>query len=283
MCFDWIFKSKKGYKLFNLENKTTMFSRDVKFYETVFPFKIKKFSSNNFENENTLNHKNFFDQLFFDEPNISSPNDEEREHNDGDGSSDFGPVTNVHHNDDSSDDNSGSDEGSTATPVDNHTSPEGNTQPNQNLRRSTRETNLPRKYNDFIVEGKVKYGFEKYVNYSFLNCENYDFVSSLNKSVEPSCYKHAINDPNWREAMNLEMEALNKNNTWVITELPPDRKPIGNKWVYKIKYKSNGEIERYKARLVAKGYSQKEGIDYDETFSPVVKHVTIRCVITLAV
>ncbi|GKA60577.1 ribonuclease H-like domain-containing protein [Tanacetum coccineum] len=73
------------------------------------------------------------------------------------------------------------------------------------------------------------------------------------------------------EAMNKEMDALYRNDTWEICDLPKDRKYIGGKWVFKIKYKSNGEIERYKARYVVKGYNQKEGIDFDETFSPVVK------------
>nr|GEW84082.1 reverse transcriptase domain-containing protein [Tanacetum cinerariifolium] len=70
------------------------------------------------------------------------------------------------------------------------------------------------------------------------------------------------------------MEALYKNNTWTLTKLPAGRKPIGNKWVFKLKLKSNGEIERYKARLVAKGFNQREGIDYDETFLPIVKIAT---------
>nr|GEZ50924.1 ribonuclease H-like domain-containing protein [Tanacetum cinerariifolium] len=61
------------------------------------------------------------------------------------------------------------------------------------------------------------------------------------------------------------------------------RKAIGNKWIYKVKYKASREVERYKARLVAKEFSPKEGFDYDKTFSPVVKMVTIRCVITMVV
>lgn len=105
----------------------------------------------------------------------------------------------------------------------------------------------------------------------------------MNKSVEPQTYYQASLDPNWINAMNEEIEAIYRNNTWEICDLPPDRKPIGCKWVYKIKYKSNGEIERFKARLVAKGYNQREGIDFDETFSPVAKMVSIRLIISLAV
>ncbi|XP_071714178.1 uncharacterized mitochondrial protein AtMg00810-like [Rutidosis leptorrhynchoides] len=82
--------------------------------------------------------------------------------------------------------------------------------------------------------------------------------------------------------MNEEMEALNRNCTWELTELPSGRKPIGCKWVYRIKYKSTGDIDRYKDRLVAKGYNQREEIDFDETFSPVVKMVTARMIISIA-
>nr|GEV58451.1 ribonuclease H-like domain-containing protein [Tanacetum cinerariifolium] len=106
-----------------------------------------------------------------------------------------------------------------------------------------------------------------------------DVPNSLNTE---HVQNEACKDQQWVEAMNKEIDALYRNNTWEITDLPKDRKSIGGKWVYKIKYKSNGEIEIYKARYVVRGYNQKEGIDFDETFSSVVKIVTVRCLINLA-
>ena len=82
--------------------------------------------------------------------------------------------------------------------------------------------------------------------------------------------------------MDKEIAALESNRTWTLTALPFGKKPIGSKWVYKIKRKADGSIERYKARLVAKGYTQLEGVDYSETFSPVVKLTTVRLVLVLA-
>ncbi|GKD45664.1 putative RNA-directed DNA polymerase [Tanacetum coccineum] len=153
----------------------------------------------------------------------------------------------------------------------------------QTVRRTSRNSVLPSKYNDFVLNKNVKYGIDKVINYANLSIDNYIFTTSLNKIQEPTTYLEAVKDSRWIDAMNLEMEALNRNGTWEIVELLDNKRAIGSKWVYKVKYKASGDVERFKARLVAKGFNQKEGINYEATFSPVVKIVTIRCVLSIVV
>ena len=92
--------------------------------------------------------------------------------------------------------------------------------------------------------------------------------------ITPKTFREAstgIDSEKWDKAMDEEIASLNNNKTWTLVELPPDRTAIGSKWIYKIKQNANGSIARYKARLVAQGFTQQYGIDYKDTFAPVVK------------
>ena len=106
------------------------------------------------------------------------------------------------------------------------------------------------------------------------------FVAS--SQVEPHSFKAASTIPEWQSAMREELDALHAQGTWDLVPLPPAKNLVGCKWVYRIKKNADGSIARHKARLVAKGFSQEEGIDYNETFSPVVKPTTVRLVLALA-
>uniref|UniRef100_A0AAV1UAI6 Integrase catalytic domain-containing protein n=1 Tax=Peronospora matthiolae TaxID=2874970 RepID=A0AAV1UAI6_9STRA len=102
---------------------------------------------------------------------------------------------------------------------------------------------------------------------------------------EPSTFEAAVSGPDqvhWRKAIHAELESMRLRGVFRAAKLPNGQRAIGTKWVFKIKRKADGSIEKYKARLVAKGFRQKYGIDYTETFSPVVKHVTLRMVIAIS-
>jgi hypothetical protein len=101
--------------------------------------------------------------------------------------------------------------------------------------------------------------------------------------TEPPTFKIASQLSQWCQAMQDEYDALIKQGTWSLVPPPPNHNVVGCKWVYKLKTHSDGSIARYKARLVAKGFHQQQGVDFDETFSPVIKPPTIRMVLSLAV
>jgi hypothetical protein len=109
-------------------------------------------------------------------------------------------------------------------------------------------------------------------------------VSTDLPNTKPTCYTAAVKHAVWRDAMAEEFNALLKNGTWTLVSPTNSMNIIvGYKWVFRIKRKADGSIDRYKVRLVVKGFHQQFGIDFEETYSPVIKPITIRTVLSFAV
>lgn len=126
------------------------------------------------------------------------------------------------------------------------------------------------------------YPISNYVNYGEFSQRHQAYLAAIECGEEPHSYQQAAQRTEWREAMASELKALEESETWEFASLPEGKKAVGYRWVYKIKYKATGEIEKYKVRLVAKGYTQVEGEDFNETFAPVAKMTTVRCLLTVA-
>jgi len=112
-----------------------------------------------------------------------------------------------------------------------------------------------------------------------------DYVASLLHVLhkpEPKYYSQAKLYPEWEMAMNHELQALEQNHTWILTSLPPGKKALTSKWVYKTKYNPDGSVERHKARLVIRGFEQVKDKNYKQTFSQVAKLTTVRVFIVTA-
>ena len=107
-------------------------------------------------------------------------------------------------------------------------------------------------------------------------------ATTLISKVEPQSVYEAQEDENWVQAMNEELDQIEKNNTWELVDRPKDKNVIGSKWVFRNKMNEEGQILRNKARLVCKGYSQVEGVDFDETFAPVARLETVRMFLAVA-
>jgi histone deacetylase 1/2 len=114
------------------------------------------------------------------------------------------------------------------------------------------------------TDGHVRYGF-------------------FNSAGEPDNVEEALHNKNWKAAMDVEYNALMNNNTWHLVPPAKGRNIIDSKWVYKIKRKPDGTLDKYKARFVAKGYKQRYGVDYEDTFSPVIKMSTIKAILSIVV
>jgi hypothetical protein len=101
-------------------------------------------------------------------------------------------------------------------------------------------------------------------------------------NAEPQIFTQAVDQQVWREAMLEEYDSIRCNDVWEVVSRPEGKSVVTLIWLYKTKYAADGSIEKHKARFVAHGFSQVEGVDYDETFAPVVRYTSIRSIISIA-
>ncbi|KAG7528001.1 Reverse transcriptase RNA-dependent DNA polymerase [Arabidopsis thaliana x Arabidopsis arenosa] len=153
------------------------------------------------------------------------------------------------------------------------------------LRRSERLRFHPSTWKDkrvYYNANAIAHPIQAVCTLAHLPEEHQVYLSKVDQHWIPTTYEEAIQHKVWRDAIEAERQAMINNHTWDEEDLPRGRKAVTSKWVFTIKYKSDGEIERYKARLVARGFTQKYGEDYLDTFAPVAKLHTVRVVLSLA-
>ena len=256
----------KGYKVFDLQFHSVFISKDVVFHESVFPYQYNSCSSSS-------------------APSIPLPCPPSISYDNLDSNLSHSmlhsaPISSTHLDDEFLQD-------APAEPPE----PLVNPIPLQRFARISKQPSYLQAYHCNQVSSipiantlhlGTSHPLSSHLSYQFLSPSYKHFYCSISSIVKPSYYYQAVSDPKWQEAMVAEIAALKANNTWTLTPLPVNKKPICCKWVYKIKYKFDGSIERHKAKLVAKGFTQKEGNDYIETFSLVAKMVSVKCLLAMA-
>ena len=144
-------------------------------------------------------------------------------------------------------------------------------------RRSERHTKPPARFGFDEFADTVTVSKQHQVNHVAYHVCQITEPNTMNEALSSECANE------WKAAADSEYKSLIDNETWDLVELPLQQKPIGFKWVFKVKHASDGTVERFKARLVAKGYAQEYGIDYAETFAPVVRFSSVRALLSFAV
>jgi len=125
------------------------------------------------------------------------------------------------------------------------------------------------------------YPMHLFVSYDNCSSNHTAFCHNISAQDEPFSFKKAAQHDCWKQAMDVKLHDLDKNQTWTLVPPPSSIKPIGCHWVYKLKHKPDGTIDRFKTWLVARGFTQTKGLDYFETFSLVVKLTTVRILLAL--
>lgn len=248
------------YWIFNKSTKSIFRSRDVTFNEQMF---IENFST--FDKNDTSNQQ-------LDELSIENDDDKDQEILDNVQevvSGEFENDTEVHND----------------SEVHNDTEEQNEDQyedANQNSNELKNEIEIE-KDDDTRKSNRIKKQPERLVVDP--NLKSYVIDAVEGELNDPQNINEALTSPNadkWKQAIKSELDSMKENDVWQIVNRPAAKVVIGTRWVFKIKRNSNNELERFKARLVAKGYNQKYGIDYYETFSPVVRVQTLRAIFAIA-
>ncbi|KAL1190609.1 Retrovirus-related Pol polyprotein from transposon RE2 [Cardamine amara subsp. amara] len=160
----------------------------------------------------------------------------------------------------------------------------------EKLGRGLRPKNPPVKLADYVTNllyepypSMTPYPIDNYLSDSCFSESMKAFIFAVTSTTEPRHYQEAIKDKFWRFAIKDEIVSLEDSGTWTVETLPPEKKALGCKWVFRLKFHADGTLERHKARLVVLGNNQTEGVDFSETFAPVAKMNTIRAFIQQAV
>ncbi|KAJ4812357.1 Retroelement pol polyprotein-like [Rhynchospora pubera] len=308
---------KKGWQVYDLETKEFIVTRDVVFCEDEFPFKQVRGSAPEHGSPALWNEHNYVDQNAFasgeSAPGHSAGASGESAPGHSAGAS--GESAPGHSAGASGESAPGHDAGASGESAPGHAGASGlelsaggtrqdapgqSASPSSDLNgRVQRSRKPPSHLQDYICytafcdpskahptpvdsSGSL-YPITHYVNCNKFSMAHRIFLAAVTAGKEPRHFGEAMKDKHWRDAMQTEIDALERNGTWTIEDLPPTKTAIGCKWVYRIKYHSDGSIERYKARLVVLGNRQVEGIDYTETFAPVAKMVSVRTFLAVAI
>lgn len=269
----------KGYKVYDITNRKIVISRDVAFHEGSFPFHGQDVVSNEAISDLLPAHVlpcPIIDPL---RSITTQPSANQQDH------SDVSTDPAEHHVD--TDESPSNDP--TVDILDVQTTPPSNP-PIPTLRRSTCSHTKPSFLQDYhyhllhhsaTTNDSSPYSISHFLNYDNLASAHKNYILNISTVYEPTFFHQGVKLEEWRKAMDVEIEAMERTSTWSIVPLTPGKHTVGCKWLYKVKYKADGTIYRYKARLVAKGYSQLEGIDFVDTFSPVAKITTVKLILSL--
>lgn len=236
-------QNQKGYKLYNLLTNQNFVSRDVRFYESIYPYHIFHSTSSQPENPSNLTTLPKHTWVDTDESIHVNPETHEPKHI--------------------------------------HCKHKPTTPPT--LRKSMRDHKAPSWHKDYHVTNMSTSSQPAEIQNisTHVTHQYYCLMAHLTRQNDPLFFKNAINECHWLQAMDEELEALERNNTWEIVVLPPGKVAIGSKWVYKTKHHADGKLDKHKSRLVIMGNRQQYGIDYRVTFAPVAKLATVRSLLAV--